>query len=166
MRGGASGSRRVRLSYTLVGSGPGWLELKAPVQHLTEAFRVDGKIALAPRDRVHRLELLTEWYSILIILDPKGRMRGCYCDVRRPPIRTGESTYSCKDLLVDLWVFADGRHRVLDRDELETARSVGWVTGEEYRQALAVVERLAGWARQGCFLSRAWPAAFSLYKGD
>lgn len=166
MADGAAASRTVHLEYTLVGSDAGWMELRAPVQHLTREVRMEGELILSPGDWVHRLEPFTEWYNVCLFFSPQDRLRGCYCDVRCPPVPMGENTFRCKDLLLDLWVFRDGRHRVLDRDEFEAARAAGWLTDVEYKRAMQTIDLLAGWAESESFLAHAWPAARIRYEGD
>jgi uncharacterized protein len=59
------------------------------------------------------------WYNIFEIHDrDDGGLKGWYCNISRPAT-LGDGTVSYVDLALDLWVSADGRQKVLDRDEFD-----------------------------------------------
>jgi uncharacterized protein len=59
------------------------------------------------------------WYNIFEIHDrDDGGLKGWYCNIGRPAT-LGDGTISYVDLALDLWVSADGRQKVLDRDEFD-----------------------------------------------
>jgi uncharacterized protein len=57
------------------------------------------------------------WYNIFEIYDrDDGKLKGWYCNVGRPALLTDDAV-SYVDLALDLWVSADGKQSVLDKDE-------------------------------------------------
>jgi uncharacterized protein len=62
------------------------------------------------------------WYSIFEIYDrDDGKLKGWYCNIGRPAT-VGDGTVSYVDLALDLWVSADGKQAVLDKDEFDGLR--------------------------------------------
>ncbi len=60
----------------------------------------------------------TRWYSIFRFLTPDGGLRNYYCNVNMPPVFSG-STLSYIDLDLDVVVWPNGRHSILDAAEFE-----------------------------------------------
>lgn len=46
-----------------------------------------------------------------------GTLKGWYCNIGRPVVEEGGNVLSYIDLVLDLWVAADGTQTVLDEDE-------------------------------------------------
>jgi predicted RNA-binding protein associated with RNAse of E/G family len=91
-----------------------------------------------------------EWFDIIELLDDSGRLIGCYCDVVTPLQKIG-GAYYLRDLLLDLWVWPDGRCQELDWPEFEAARAQGLLTPEEQSQAVATLRRMVDEANAGVF---------------
>ncbi len=78
------------------------------------------------------------WYNIFEIHDrDDGKLKGWYCNVGRPA-RLADDAVSYVDLALDLWVSADGKQTVLDRDEFD---SLG-LDPEDRAQALKALDEL------------------------
>ncbi len=78
------------------------------------------------------------WYNVFEIHDrDDDELKGWYCNVGRPA-RLDEDAVSYIDLALDLWVSADGKQTVLDRDEFD-ALGLG---PEDRAQALKALDEL------------------------
>lgn len=85
------------------------------------------------------------WYDVGKFYDKSRNWIGYYCDILKPirklldePSRTAVLT----DLFLDLWVGVDGRHIVLDEDELEQALRMHQISASLARQARRVMKGL------------------------
>jgi hypothetical protein len=63
-------------------------------------------------------------YAIWQIEGADGTLKGWYCNISTP-VEEQSSVLSFDDLLLDVLVYPDGRWKVLDLDEFETARHEG-----------------------------------------
>jgi uncharacterized protein len=70
-------------------------------------------------DRFLEAYYATHWFNIYEIYQgDTGQLKGWYCNVTYPAaIHEGEIHY--RDLALDVLIFADGRHLILDEDEFE-----------------------------------------------
>jgi predicted RNA-binding protein associated with RNAse of E/G family len=59
------------------------------------------------------------------------------------------AAWETTDLFLDVWVDADGRVEILDRDEFDAALAAGWIDARTAARALSEAERLAHDARRG-----------------
>jgi hypothetical protein len=77
------------------------------------------EIVLKRNDRFVETFYTDKWFNIFEIYDrDDGKIKGWYCNVTKPAeISENEIAYS--DLILDLWVNAEGKQVVLDEDELE-----------------------------------------------
>lgn len=91
-----------------------------------------------------------EWFDILALFDGTGQALGWYCDVVTP-LRKVDGDYYLRDLLLDLWVWPDGRMLELDWDEFEEAFQAGLISDAEHRQAQATLARMVEETRAGIF---------------
>ena len=86
------------------------------------------------------------WYSIKEVRAADGSRKGWYCDVARPVRLDREGAIVSEDLVLDLWVSADGR-TILRLDEDELAASALPTSDPEAadraRSSLDELERLA-----------------------
>ncbi|MFF9897412.1 DUF402 domain-containing protein [Streptomyces longispororuber] len=86
------------------------------------------------------------WYAVKEVYAADGALKGWYCDVTRPAVRTG-SVVTVEDLDLDLWCSADGG-TILRLDEDEFAASGLTATDPAAAaaalRALSDLERLAG----------------------
>ena len=82
------------------------------------------------------------WYNIFTIHAADGTLKGWYCNITEPAILTADSV-TCRDLLLDLWVWPDGRMSVLDKDEFAADTNLDAATRAAAEQALAeLIERV------------------------
>ena len=76
-------------------------------------------ILLKPGDRFIETFYLNRWYNIFEIHDrDDDALKGWYCNIGYPPKLEGQ-VLSYIDLALDLLVFPDGRHLLLDEDEFK-----------------------------------------------
>ncbi len=59
-----------------------------------------------------------------------------YCDICEYTYNETENSLLCTDLLADVVVYPDGRHKVMDLDELAQAAREGMITQEQLTTAL------------------------------
>lgn len=76
------------------------------------------EIILKRNDRFVETFFTDKWFNIFEIYDrDDGKLKGWYCNVTKPAeISDDEIAYA--DLILDLWISADGKQTVLDEDEL------------------------------------------------
>jgi predicted RNA-binding protein associated with RNAse of E/G family len=131
---------RVYGSY-LAPTGPA-LVTGAPVTDVPRPARVEGRTILDNGFHVLRHDFLGQWFNLCLFFSPEGRLTGYYCDLQTPLCLEG-SVARCTDLLLDLWIFADGGCvRVLDRDEYASAVREGFLPPEQRRRAAAALRYL------------------------
>jgi predicted RNA-binding protein associated with RNAse of E/G family len=94
-----------------------------------------------------------EWHDVGRFHLADGTFTGTYANVLTPVEMHG-GVWTTTDLCLDVWLGADGRVEILDRDEFDAARAAGWMDDATAARALAEAERLAGAARRG-----EWPPA-------
>ena len=76
-------------------------------------------IVLKENDRFVETFYSDRWYNIFEIYDrDDGRIKGWYCNIGKPAV-IEDGIVSYVDLALDLWVSADGKQTVLDKDEFE-----------------------------------------------
>lgn len=90
------------------------------------------------------------WYDLGKIYDASGLFKGYYCDIIRPAKRTSEGL-EIEDLVLDLWVFPDGRWKVLDEGEFEEAIRRGWLELSIAARARRELEKLLEDVKSGRF---------------
>ncbi len=92
------------------------------------------------------------WYNVFKNLHDDGSVRNFYCNVAMP-ISLEDHTIKFVDLDLDVQIFPDGSHRLLDRDEFELhSVQFGYPDWLQKRAEQAVVEILALFeAREGPF---------------
>ncbi len=95
-------------------------------------------VLLKENDRFIETFYTDRWYNIFEIHDrDDGKIKGWYCNIGRPAVLTqGEVSYV--DLALDLWISAEGKQTILDRDEFEALP----LSAEERKQALSALEEL------------------------
>jgi uncharacterized protein len=94
------------------------------------------------------------WYNVFMNLHDDGTIRNFYCNVAMPP-SVEDHTIKFVDLDLDVQVFPDGTHRLLDRDEFDLHRvKYAYPDWVQERAEKAVNEILALFeAREGPFSS-------------
>lgn len=108
---------------------------------------------LAPTQIVRVVEkhhFYKEWFGIMTLKDFNGAPLGWYCDVVTP-LRKENAAYYLRDLLLDLWIWPEGRMRELDWDEFEEAFHRQLISEAEHRQAIITLERMVKETRSGIF---------------
>lgn len=74
-------------------------------------------IVIKRNDRFLEAFFNDRWYNIFEIRDrDDNSLKGWYCDICKPAVIT-DHQISYADLALDLWVFPDGRKKVLDEDQ-------------------------------------------------
>ncbi|MFJ2965468.1 DUF402 domain-containing protein [Streptomyces collinus] len=90
------------------------------------------------------------WYAIKEVRSATGTLKGWYCDITRPAVRSGPELV-VEDLDLDLWRSADGLDvRRLDEDEFAES-GLAETDPEAARAALAALDELESLARGGDF---------------
>ncbi|MEU1403932.1 DUF402 domain-containing protein [Streptomyces sp. NPDC005728] len=90
------------------------------------------------------------WYSVKEVRAGDGTVKGWYCDITRPAVRSGTELV-VEDLDLDLWRSADGRDvRRLDEDEFAES-GLAETDPEAASAAVAALDELETRARQGGF---------------
>lgn len=85
------------------------------------------------------------WYNIFAVYDrDDGRLKGWYCNIARPAA-ISETSVSCEDLALDVWVNPDGRPTVLDEDEFAALA----IDPADRDQAESALRRLLELSRNG-----------------
>jgi hypothetical protein len=141
---GPAGSNRVTI-HKLDGRGEVVRYTGAVVERLADAdgVRVEarwerppldlGYVRFEPGDRFVEWFYRDRWYNVFEIhAAGTGALKGWYCNVAAPAtIEPGRIAY--RDLLLDLWVGADGSALVLDEDEFaaDTSLDAATVAGAE-----------------------------------
>ena len=104
---------------TLIENDEVWV-VRALFVTLGAGDRQIGNIALTPGDIFNEFYFPDRWYNIFHIADSGGRHKGWYCNVTRPPVFDDDGV-SYVDLALDLVVYPDLGHLVLDEDEFDAA---------------------------------------------
>ncbi|MFE1247795.1 DUF402 domain-containing protein [Streptomyces sp. NPDC058735] len=92
------------------------------------------------------------WYAVKEVRSAAGALKGWYCDVTRPAVRSG-SDLTVEDLDLDLWVSGDGSDvRRLDEDEF-AASGLADTDPEAASAALSALDDLETLARGGALPS-------------
>jgi hypothetical protein len=122
-------------SPTMRDAGDGVFDTRALVP---DSLRRHGILRLTAPGRAH---------SLLRFTDERGTIEGWYVNLEHPLERTALG-WDYEDLLLDIWIPADGDPRWLDEDELEEAVARGLVSERDAELARAEGERvLAEWRR-------------------
>ncbi|MDI3342097.1 MAG: DUF402 domain-containing protein [Sphaerobacter sp.] len=111
------GTEAARYPGRALPSPPGWVAARA--------FWIFGRMDLGylvfdPQDVFLEYFSLTRPYNAFGIYTSHGRFKGWYCNVTRPSWLDGDVLY-WHDLYVDVVIYPDGRHLILDEDELARA---------------------------------------------
>jgi protein associated with RNAse G/E len=97
------------------------------IEHSEELLILQGLVQYPEELEIVNFEfgdVLTErywfnrWYNIFALRTPQGQPKGWYANICTPITFDGK-TIRYTDLDLDLWVWPDGRYRVLDEDAFE-----------------------------------------------
>lgn len=94
-----------------------------------------------------------EWFDVVELFGAAGELTGYYCDVVTP-LRRVDGEYYLLDLLLDLWIFPDGRCVEMDWDEFEAAAQAGLISAEQQARAVETLRRMVSETQQGIFPTR------------
>jgi hypothetical protein len=109
-----------------------------------------GFVRFEPGDIFTEYYWRDRWYAVKEVRDARGGLKGWYCDITRPAVRSGGELV-VEDLDLDLWRSADGTAVVrLDEDEFADS---GLLTTdpEAAAAALAALDELELLAEEGDF---------------
>lgn len=86
----------------------------------TAVFERDGRdlgyVRFEKGDVFYEWYYFARWYNVFQVYSKDGDLKGWYCNITMPAqVADGELTFV--DLALDLWVWPDMRHLVLDEDE-------------------------------------------------
>lgn len=93
------------------------------------------------------------WHDVGRFHLADGTLTGIYANVLTP-VRMRGARWDTTDLFLDVWMGADGRVELLDRDEFDAAVAEGVLSAADAERAFTEAERLIQGAGQG-----AWPPA-------
>jgi predicted RNA-binding protein associated with RNAse of E/G family len=92
------------------------------------------------------------WHDIGRFHTADGTFRGFYANILTPPTFHPGGIWHTTDLFLDIWLPADGRPSVLDRDQFEEARREGWLDATIGARALEEMDRILA-----AFQGGTWP---------
>ncbi|CAN5820797.1 hypothetical protein BH23GEM6_BH23GEM6_08820 [soil metagenome] len=134
-------------------------ELDQCVVTLLEETRLErpvtarGKTILEPAASVVWFTYPGKWYDIGRFHLADGTFTGFYANILTPVIMDG-NRWETTDLLLDVWLGADGQVEVLDQDEFGAAIQNGWLDVNTAERARSTAATLAARASVG-----SWPTA-------
>ncbi|MCW5251056.1 DUF402 domain-containing protein [Streptomyces sp. SHP 1-2] len=110
-----AGRTKIRYPAALLHDDGARLTVRAP--WAGAGVRDFGFVRFAPGDVFTEHYWRDRWYAVKEVRTGAGGLKGWYCDVTRPAVRTGGELV-VEDLDLDLWCSADGTDvRRLDEDE-------------------------------------------------
>ncbi|KMS89302.1 MULTISPECIES: DUF402 domain-containing protein [Streptomyces] len=110
-----AGRTKIRYPAELLGDDGNRIAVRAP--WAGSGVRDFGFVRFEPGDVFTEYYWRDRWYSVKEVRAADGSVKGWYCDVTRPALRSGTELV-VEDLDLDLWRSADGRDvRRLDEDE-------------------------------------------------
>lgn len=95
-----------------------------------------------------------EWFDILQVQAEDGAVLGYYSDICTPLTKTGDGLYAMTDLVLDLWLGADGLAKELDWDEFEHVIQHNQMPVDWQAQAKQTLARLVAETAQGIYPHR------------
>ena len=103
-----------------------------------------GYVKLRRGDRFREWFYADQWFNIFRVQDGDTlALKGWYCNITRPP-QIAELSVSADDLVLDLFVFPDGRRLLLD--EIEFARLD--IPKRERQKARQAARTLENWVKR------------------
>ncbi|MET9446905.1 DUF402 domain-containing protein [Streptomyces cinerochromogenes] len=110
-----AGRTKIRYPAELLQDDGNRIAVRAP--WAGSGVRDFGFVRFEPGDVFTEYYWRDRWYSVKEVRAADGSVKGWYCDITRPAVRSG-SELVVEDLDLDLWRSADGRDvRRLDEDE-------------------------------------------------
>ncbi|PNG17510.1 DUF402 domain-containing protein [Streptomyces cahuitamycinicus] len=143
-----AGRTKIRYTGELLTDDGTRLAVRAP--WAGSGVRDFGFVRFEPGDVFTEYYWRDRWYAIKEVRSATGALKGWYCDIARPAVRSG-SELVVEDLDLDLWRSADGTDvRRLDEDEFAES-GLGESDPEAARAALDALDELESLARGGDF---------------
>jgi uncharacterized protein len=105
-----------------------------------------GYMTLDTSDLFHEYYYDERWFNIFQVFGADGTMKGWYCNITKPT-SFSEDEISFVDMVLDVFVYPDGRTLVLDREEFNQNREAVY-TPEDARRAEEAVEQLLEMVRR------------------
>ncbi|MEV7203001.1 DUF402 domain-containing protein [Streptomyces griseoluteus] len=145
-----AGRTKIRYPAVLLADDGTRVSVRAP--WAGEGVRDFGFVRFEPGDVFTEHYWRDRWYSVKEVRAQDGALKGWYCDVTRPAVRSGAELV-VEDLDLDLWVSGDGQDVFrLDEDEFAASGLAGHdpeaaaaaVSALEELEALARAEGLTG----------------------
>jgi hypothetical protein len=97
-----------------------------------------------------------QYFSIMELRGSQEERLGFYADICTPLAKV-EGGYACTDLILDLFVWPDGRYQVLDLDEFEEVVRADRLAPKLAAKALETLRKLVGETEKGIFPNRYIP---------
>ncbi|MFF6878794.1 MULTISPECIES: DUF402 domain-containing protein [unclassified Streptomyces] len=143
-----AGRTKIRYTGELLTDDGTRLAVRAP--WAGSGVRDFGFVRFEPGDVFTEYYWRDRWYAIKEVRSATGALKGWYCDITRPAVRSG-SELVVEDLDLDLWRSADGTDvRRLDEDEFAES-GLAETDPEAARAALGALDELESLARGGDF---------------
>jgi predicted RNA-binding protein associated with RNAse of E/G family len=121
-------------------------------EHLANRIREDN--GLIPEDavigRICKHYFTNQWFDILEFYDTDDRFLGYYSDIATP-MEKKDGAYYLHDLVLDLWIYPEGRLKELDWDEFDQAVQRGQISLAHQQKAVETLRWLVAEARSGRF---------------
>ncbi|MFG3124589.1 DUF402 domain-containing protein [Streptomyces sp. NPDC048201] len=114
-----AGRTKIRYPAALLADDGTRVSVRAP--WAGEGVRDFGFVRFEPGDVFTEHYWRDRWYAVKEVRAQDGALKGWYCDITRPAVRSGTELL-VEDLDLDLWVSGDGKD-VLRLDEDEFAAS-------------------------------------------
>ncbi|MYS17063.1 DUF402 domain-containing protein [Streptomyces sp. SID4982] len=114
-----AGRTKIRYPAALLADDGTRVSVRAP--WAGEGVRDFGFVRFEPGDVFTEHYWRDRWYAVKEVRAQDGTLKGWYCDITRPAVRSGTELL-VEDLDLDLWVSGDGKD-VLRLDEDEFAAS-------------------------------------------
>ncbi|MGW1805778.1 DUF402 domain-containing protein [Streptomyces sp. NPDC002078] len=143
-----AGRTKIRYPAELLGDDGTRIAVRAP--WAGSGVRDFGFVRFEPGDVFTEYYWRDRWYSVKEVRAADATVKGWYCDITRPAVRTGDELV-VEDLDLDLWRSADGGDvRRLDEDEFAES-GLTESDPEAASAAVAALAELETLARTGGF---------------
>ncbi len=113
--------------------------------HRDDHILVTAWNTIKPRKDIHHgcsCYYLQEGFKVSRFYNEKNSLLYWYCDIVDYEYREKEDTYIVTDLLADVIVYPDGFVKVVDIDELATAKEAGLLSDYMLKKALLTLNHL------------------------
>ncbi|MGE5618319.1 MAG: DUF402 domain-containing protein [Sphingomonadaceae bacterium] len=107
-----------------------------------------GYMKLESTDLFHEFYFSDRWFNIFQVFGADGTLKGWYCNICKPA-RFLENQIDFVDMVLDVFVYPDGRSLVLDQEEFQANRQGGLYSAEDAERAEKAVEQLLDMVRRG-----------------